>query len=119
MKISKVFKVAVSNRYFLQGDVAYQNSKNLKQPNKTARYFFHDDLNERDNPADGLNIFSVDSVRSGDDEESEESEDDDVFVPKEFVEIREGDVQTYYCIEEEVGRYVSQLQASFVLTWVK
>lgn len=62
--------------------------------------------------ADRLITFSVESVRSDDDEESEESEDDAIFVPKEFVEIREGDVQTYYCIEEEVGRYASQLQTS-------
>jgi len=67
-------------------------------------------------PAEGLFAFSVESVRSDDDEESEESEDDDVFEPKEFVEIREGDVHTFYCIEEEVGRYASQLQTSFVLT---
>lgn len=72
-----------------------------------------------DIPADRLNKFSVESVRSDDDEESEESEDDDVFVPKEFVEIREGNVQTHYCIEEEVGRYASQLQSSFVWTGAK
>jgi len=72
-----------------------------------------------DIPADRLNKFSVESVRSDDDEESEESEDDDVFVPKEFVEIREGNVQTHYCIEEEVGRYASQLQTSFVWTGAK
>lgn len=65
-----------------------------------------------DIPADRLITFSVESVRSDDDEDSEESEDDDIFVPKEFVEIREGDVHTYYCIEEEVGRYTSQLQTS-------
>lgn len=62
-----------------------------------------------DGSIDKFFLFSVESVRSEDDEESEESEDEDIFVPKEFVEIREGDVQTYYCIEEEVGRYVSQL----------
>lgn len=72
-----------------------------------------------DIPADRLNKFSVESVRSDDDEESEESEDDDVFVPKEIVEIREGNVQTHYCIEEEVGRYASQLQTSFVWTGAK
>jgi len=72
-----------------------------------------------DIPADGFYTFSVESVRSDDDEESEESEDDDVFVPKEFVELREGDVHTFYCIEEEVGRYSSQLQTSFVLTGAK
>lgn len=72
-----------------------------------------------DIPADRLNKFSVESVRSDDDEESEESEDDDVFVPKEIVEIREGNFQTHYCIEEEVGRYASQLQTSFVWTGAK
>lgn len=41
---------------------------------------------------DRLIIFLVESVRFDDDEESEELEDDDIFVFKEFVEIREGDV---------------------------
>lgn len=41
---------------------------------------------------DRLIIFLVESVRFDDDEESEELEDDVIFVFKEFVEIREGDV---------------------------
>lgn len=49
-------------------------------------------------------LSSVESAKSEEEEESEESEDEDVFVPKEVVEIREDDVQTFYCIEEEVGR---------------
>ena len=36
--------------------------------------------------------------------ESGESEGEEDILMKEFVEIREGDARTYYCIEEEVGR---------------
>lgn len=46
----------------------------------------------------------VESVESEGEDESEESEDDDVFVPKEFVKVREDDVHKFFCIEEEVGR---------------
>lgn len=50
-----------------------------------------------------INIIVPSSV-SEEDDESEESEDEDVFVPKDFVEVRQDDVQKFYCIEEEVGR---------------
>ena len=58
----------------------------------------------------------MESVLSEDDEETE-SESEDEFVPKDFVAIREGDVQKFYCIEEEVGRYVNNGRASNDSVW--
>ena len=53
---------------------------------------------------------------SEDDKETE-SESEDEFVPKDFVAIREGDVQKFYCIEEEVGRYVNDGRANNDSVW--
>ncbi|XP_022778702.1 muscle M-line assembly protein unc-89-like, partial [Stylophora pistillata] len=50
----------------------------------------------------GWLTVEIESILSEDDEETE-SEDEDEFVTKEFVTIRAGDVQKFYCIEEEVG----------------
>lgn len=58
----------------------------------------------------------MESVLSEDDEETE-SESEDEFVPKDFVAIREGDVQKFYCIEEEVGRYVNNGRANNDSVW--